>query len=550
MKYILLLLLLFGGMSTNVMSYSPGDILLKKSDKDGVLNEIRWGQSKNNTNGCSPSYNAQCPSNIGEIEQCQNKLAGCGAIAIGQIMAMWQYPAKSKYRTYNWNNIPPVLRDGDSEDCPLLIKDIGNACNMHYEVFGIVEITGSWCTSNNIEDALETFSYNVKSCSQKDWLRYNTLENWYSFIRNEIDCGRPVIMFGKNGSIFKSHYFVIDGYSSSNPNLFHVNWGWKGNDNEFWDLSSCKYKDDRIIFYGICPKRTNAPKITYQKIHNYIIPNCSADFNGYVQYKVENADTWICNVYDRNGKVLMLSGGAVKDGIAKVWDGSSVSKLEQTDYWYDVIFMNSKGSQVSLSSHVTYMPSWYKKEIKCSLNNDIYTPNCEVDGNNFIEIITNNVLDYTASIYDSYKSLLWSGQGKVVNGVIRINPQLENFSNGSITLKLNLNGGCNCKASEEFSYDIYYDDFSCREFTNEYKVFSGKVSPIRVVCRNSQLEIKSEEEIDVLSIYSISGILLKQENSVGRFQTLELDDFQNGLLVVVIKTESGIYSERISVNKD
>ena len=251
-KKKLIVLFLFLGMAGIVIAYTPGDVLLKKQ-MNGYMNDIKWGQSKNNEapdfnylfNGCSPSYNAHCPSSIGDVDQCQRSLAGCGAIAIGQIMAMWQFPAKSKYRTYNWDNIPPVLRDGDPEDCPLLIKDIGQACNMHYQTFAGFNITGSWCTSHNIVDALETFSYHVSSCDKKDWLKYNTLENWYALIRNEIDCGRPVIMFGEKGSITDSHYFVIDGYSSSDPNKFHINWGWKGSKNGFYDLDDCDYIDGK-----------------------------------------------------------------------------------------------------------------------------------------------------------------------------------------------------------------------------------------------------------------------------------------------------------------
>lgn len=194
-------------------AYTPGDILLIK-EKNGYVERIEWGQSKNHSSvsldmfaGCSPSYNAYCPSNVAEVDQCQHKLAGCGAIAIGQIMAMWQFPVKSKYRTYNWKDIPPVLRDGDTDDCSLLIKDIGDACNMHYESFGIVEIIGSWCSSHNLIDALETFSYNVTSCEKNEWLKYNNIDNWYALIRNEIDCGRPVIIYGEKWFYNKSSLF-------------------------------------------------------------------------------------------------------------------------------------------------------------------------------------------------------------------------------------------------------------------------------------------------------------------------------------------------------
>lgn len=66
-KKKLIVLFLFLEMACVAIAYTPGDVLLKKQ-MNGYMNDIKWGQSKNNETpdfndlfvGCSPSYNAHC----------------------------------------------------------------------------------------------------------------------------------------------------------------------------------------------------------------------------------------------------------------------------------------------------------------------------------------------------------------------------------------------------------------------------------------------------------------------------------------------------------
>lgn len=549
-------LFLFLEMACVAVAYTPGDVLLKKQ-MNGYMNDIKWGQSKNNETpdfndlfvGCSPSYNAHCPSSIGEVDQCQKTLAGCGAIAIGQIMAMWQFPAKSKYRTYNWNNIPPVLRDDDPEDCPLLIKDIGQACNMHYQTFAGFDITGSWCTSRNIVDALETFSYHVNSCDKEEWLKYNTLENWYDLIRNEIDCGRPVIMFGKKGSITDSHYFVIDGYSQYDPNKFHINWGWKGNKNDFFYLNDCDYINDQKIFYGIYPKVENAPKISYTKKRNYIVNYCEASEIGSVQYWVENVDSWECTVTDRQGKIIWIGGGGVKNGEASVWDGSASIALGQTDYWLYITFKNSKGGYENFQTHVTYLidGSYYRKDIISDLLNSEYSPNCQDGSNDVIEIKTDNARRYSAILYDYDNIPIWSKSDNVdiKNRMIKMSPYMGDHESGYYTLKLQMEGGCNCNSSATSSFSIYYNSSKCGELSESSNISSENI--IKISKQSDLLEISSLEPLTKISVYSISGTCIVQGNCSGYIHNIDISKIQKNLLIVVVQTENGVYSKKILI---
>ena len=71
---------------------------------------IAWGQSINNDGGCENSYNLFFPYvSDNDNCKCNRRYAGCGSVAMGQIMWYWQWPFVNKYRHYEWNDIPIKL---------------------------------------------------------------------------------------------------------------------------------------------------------------------------------------------------------------------------------------------------------------------------------------------------------------------------------------------------------------------------------------------------------------------------------------------------------
>ncbi len=57
---------------------------------------------------------------------------------------------------------------------------------------------------------------------------------WEQLIYDELASGRPV-MFGGNGADGSGgHEFVCDGF---NQGLFHINWGWSGQDNGYFAIN-------------------------------------------------------------------------------------------------------------------------------------------------------------------------------------------------------------------------------------------------------------------------------------------------------------------------
>ena len=63
---------------------------------------------------------------------------------------------------------------------------------------------------------------------------FDSDEEFANHLRMELDAGRPVMYMAQQLDTNAGHAFVIDGYSED---LFHVNWGWGGYANGYYDLS-------------------------------------------------------------------------------------------------------------------------------------------------------------------------------------------------------------------------------------------------------------------------------------------------------------------------
>ena len=179
--------------------------------------------------------------------------AGCGTIAVAQLMNYYHYPNTFVCGnvTYNWNNIPNYI--SVTSDQAALVKYIYGKIDTEHVL--------SWIFTrpNNLKNGLRDIGYNVT--------RQN--HNYLSVI-NELKNSRPVIMLGNENNppsienieyLGKSHYWVCDGvrdytnylvyftewqpygngtfesgwYSFETPNRvasnytsrsYHMNWGW------------------------------------------------------------------------------------------------------------------------------------------------------------------------------------------------------------------------------------------------------------------------------------------------------------------------------------
>lgn len=194
------------------------------------LMECEWGQSAPFNNLVPHSY----PT-------------GCVATAMAQIFYTNKYPESGQGKkfdsntrkmidfstfTYDYSSMLPSYggkySNTQAKAVAQLMYHCGLAANMDYNASG---------SGTGVDDArsasIDYFKYNANANVHYRYVRH--LEDWMDLIYSEIDAKRP-ILFGasdKNGT--GGHAFVFDGYNSDG--LVHVNWGWDGDCNGYYDMS-------------------------------------------------------------------------------------------------------------------------------------------------------------------------------------------------------------------------------------------------------------------------------------------------------------------------
>ena len=197
------------------------------------LIKTKWAQGE--------PYNWMCPKQDGVY--C---LTGCGPTAISQIMYYHKKPDGNTFDIPGYNSQPLKI------DLPALPPTTFNWENMKAEYinneftqeegFAVAELM-CYCGqlslahySSSITNSglpIETMGVLGYEMSRNVRDKY-TNEKWDSLLVNELAEGRPFVYYGSNGG--SGHFFVIDGYDGDGH--FHINWGWGGSADGFYNISS------------------------------------------------------------------------------------------------------------------------------------------------------------------------------------------------------------------------------------------------------------------------------------------------------------------------
>ena len=259
------------------------------------LVKTHWGQNY--------PFNAQVPVSYSGTYSIYHGRAsvGCVALAMAQVMNYWKYPANGQggvcynelydnlyvnfsEQTYNWDAI--------ATEYGSYVDDNGNYHNATYtqtqkdEVAKLcyhlgLAINTEWNADNYgssgayeeyIPKAMITYlGYNPYAK-----LRYREVlgvEGFSQAILDDLTAGRPVIMAA--GSTSGGHCFILDGYDAS-TGMFHVNWGWQGDDNAYYSITAMKpnarnynFILDQAIVSGLQPESEDfgySPSIYYKSL--------------------------------------------------------------------------------------------------------------------------------------------------------------------------------------------------------------------------------------------------------------------------------------------
>lgn len=251
----------------------------------GPLLTTKWDQG-------SP-HNIYCPAAAG----CENTLVGCVGLAWAQVMNYWQWPDQGtgscSYKwphdnstlsvsfntAYNWSEMPDELTLSSTE------KEKQAVARLCYDAAVSAETNFGCYGSDSVLWADEVlpvyFKYKTGS-ARKYWrLDIPSSEEWFTLIRSELDDDppRPVVF-----SIFASggggHETVIDGYQTGLTDKVHINFGWNGSYDAYYDITRdftagwTWNSSDQVIAVGIEPDYAQADLDTDNDSIIDLLDNC------------------------------------------------------------------------------------------------------------------------------------------------------------------------------------------------------------------------------------------------------------------------------------
>lgn len=202
-----------------------------------LLGSIMWDQGD--------PYNALCP----DLPGGGKSVVGCVATAMAQVMRYYQWPLQGngshQYTTqthnfmlsadfgatnYDWANMTPTYGSSstqiEKDAVALLSYHCGVAVDMDF-----AETSGAQ-TRNTGVALINYFSYDQDA--NYFYRDYFASDAWSQLIKMELDAARPVIYAGQSSD--GGHAFVCDGYDANG--FFHINWGWSGSSNGYYQLSA------------------------------------------------------------------------------------------------------------------------------------------------------------------------------------------------------------------------------------------------------------------------------------------------------------------------
>ena len=209
----------------------------------------KWDQATPYWNECPEFMSVENGDTIGELAY-----TGCVATAMSQIMNFHKYPTGStstipaysfSYNTGNYNYVsidmpalePTTFDWAHMKDSYTGAEDeIYTSAVAHLMFYVGCAIKSQYGTSatgaytDDIPMGFGRFGYGSKLAYRNDY----TQEVWDNMVYDELAAGRPMVYNGTAGS-GGGHSFICDGYEYGN--YFHINWGWSGMGNGYFQLA-------------------------------------------------------------------------------------------------------------------------------------------------------------------------------------------------------------------------------------------------------------------------------------------------------------------------
>ena len=250
MKYLFLSLLLF--LFPLIYTASAQTSFVFPENVKPLI-ATRWGQGY--------PFNILTPKMEGQEEEQKRPLAGCGAVAMAQILYHYRYPAESpdhKYE-YDWRRMYHRLSNELQFEQLVAVAKLISDCGV--SAFTQYGFDASSTNLSNMQNGLKRlYGYSdYMGIYQRDQFTSPRRDSLFrSILFNELKAGRPVLYRGEKEDGTGGHLFIIDGCKGERV---HANMGWAGHKDEYYKLDDLNgYSKHQWMLVGVGDS-TFQPKI-------------------------------------------------------------------------------------------------------------------------------------------------------------------------------------------------------------------------------------------------------------------------------------------------
>lgn len=206
-------------------------------------------------------------------------VVGCGATAMAQYMRYYKYPKRGtgtasvvvRYdegdvthtvdfgaATYDWDNMIDDYQGDYTTAQGMAVAQLSYHCGVASKTTWNY-LGGGTVDANIVRAFIDNFGYN-DTAHFVPRSRYDE-PTWMNMVYGELSAGHPIFYSAKDLNlelgIIAGHNFILDGYDENG--LVHVNWGWYGIENGYFDLAilavrDYTYDDWQAMYVGLYPK--------------------------------------------------------------------------------------------------------------------------------------------------------------------------------------------------------------------------------------------------------------------------------------------------------
>lgn len=171
----------------------------------------------------------------------------------------------------------------------------------------------------------------------------HSYEEWQYYLQSELSASRPVIFAGNCNNGTEGHCFVIDGVN--NEGLYHVNWGWDGSYNGYYDIavlnpegvstgasiSDDGFCTDQSILIQLAPKGKLSNPVYYTSISAptgvFSIANTSVALGGSTTFTITNAYNYSKTAIKGKFGLAFVQNGAIVSSVPYNYNATEVGGM-------------------------------------------------------------------------------------------------------------------------------------------------------------------------------------------------------------------------------